>query len=549
MYRTEDTRKLRSAADLISVKHAAEKLAIDGNGAVKLQGRNCENLRQALRRCERHNTYAQILSTLSDIIARLQRFGLLIRPQLFEIAMYYAALDLSLSALRPLLQGYGQLVSSQGTSGTGGLVLDALLEAIDSRLFENPQYDTRLLLAELTGEGETELQSRSTLHDALLGSPDQDRKNWSVYLCILAKLQSQQSLKALWKQYLKTHNNRDEDTHHSAYSVIVALIQAGRSDTAAKFLEDISQRSKDTLPYIATFRSLQPLLDDPIVGEALPDLVQGGHYEQLLKSRLKNMEERLGIQWKGPQVGEEHGAHIPVALDSSWATFEDQPLLTIDGDSAGYDDPARLYPELQARGCSNSVNDLGQLVHLLNDQGGNVQGLVLDIDLDRKRLNEIRTEFPSLELRWCPEHSPIEFSDSPLPALFEQSEEWTPASMGLIRARSMINGVPQGGTKCLHLLQLGSMDMRHSPNEPWQPSGYIVAWDRQHGGMIALFVGKNYGLVDRGPTPPGSPFGAVIHLRPSTMPNSSPLNPDRFLRDSVGPYYLDLDPSADLDFR
>lgn len=549
MYRTEDTRRLRSAADLPTVRHAAEKLAIDEHGAVKLQGRHCETLRQSLRRCERHSTYTQILSTMSDIIARLQRLELLIRPQLFELAMYYAALDLSPYALRQLLQGYGKLASSQRNSGTGGLVLRALLQAIDSALFENPGYDTSRVLAELTGEGEREPQNRSTLHDTLLKSPDRDRKNWSVYLCILARLQSRKPLETLWKQYLEAQNNRHEDTYHSAYNVILALIQAKRSDTAVRFLEDISRRNKDTLPYVASLRNLQPVLDDPVVGEALPDLVQGNHYEQLLGSRLNNIERRLGIEWQDSGTPEEHGAHFSIASGASWAVFKDQPLFTIDGNSAGYDDPARLYPELQARGCSKSVGDLGQLVHLLNDQGGNVQGVALNIDFDRERLNGIRAEYPSLELRWCPEHSPIEFSDSALPAMSIESQEWTPASLGLIRARSMINGVPQGGTKCLHLLQLGSMDMRLSSSEPWQPSGYVVTWDRQHGEMIALFVGRNYGLVDRGPTPSGSPFGAVAHIRPSTMPDAFPLSCDRLPRDSLEPYYLDLDPSADLGFR
>lgn len=545
MYLTEHTQRLYSAADLGTVRHAIERLVTDGDRAAKLQGRNCETLRQALLRCRRCSTYAQILSTLRDTIARLQRLGLLIRPQLFELAMYYAALDLSPSALRQLLQEYGKIRSSRGTPRTGGLILRALLDALESEIFENPRYDTSVLRTELTG---TKPYDRTTLA-TLLGSPRQDRKTWSLYLCILAKIQSKNELHALWKIYLAAQKNEDEGTYHSAYDVIVALIQAGRSNTAVNFLENISKRSKDSLPYIATFRNLQPLIDDSIVGEALPDLVRGQHYEQLLEFRLKNIEQRLGIQWLGSQAADEHGTHISVALESSWAIFKDHPLLTIDGDSAGYDDPARLYPELKARGCSSSVDDLGQIIHLLNDQSGHVQRVFPNVGFDKKQLKKFRTEFPTLALRWGPEHSPIEFPDSPLPALSKQPQEWTPASLGLMRARPMINDVPQGGTKCLHLLQLGSMDMRLSPSEPWRPSGYIVAWDRQHGEMIALFVGKNYGLVDPGPTPTGSPFGTVMRIRPSTVPNTLPSVPSHLQRDSADPYYLDLDPSADLGFR
>lgn len=548
MYRTEDNQPLRQVSDLSALRRVAEKLVIDEDGAAQLQGRHCRTLGHALQRCERHSTYTEILSTLSDIITRLQRYKLSIRPQIFELAMCYAVLDLSASALGPLLQGYDKVVSSEFISGTGGPVLKALLGAIESAALDNLQYNTKLLLAELTGEGKAAPQSRPTLHGMLLGTPDRDRQNWSMYLCIMAKLQSEQTLQALWKQYLKVLNDGDENTYHSAYNVVIALIQARRSNTAVNFLEDISQRSGDTLPHIATLHNLQPLIDDPIVGEALPDLVQGDHYEQLLESRLEDIEQRLGIRWQGTQQLEERNAHFSITPDSSWAIFQDQPLLTIDGNSAGYDDPARLYPELRARGCSKSVDDLGHLVNLLNEQDGNAQEIVIHLNFNRRRLHGLHTQLPSLELRWCPEHSPIEFADSPVSALSKQPQEWTPASLGLIRARSMINGVPQAGTRCLHLLQLGSLDMRHGPSEPWQPSGYIVAWDRQHGEMIALFVGKNYGLIDRGPTPPGAPFGAVRHINPSIMPDVLPLSLHRLPRDPEGPYYLDLDPSTDLGF-
>lgn len=547
MSRTKDKERLPHVADLSTLRNVAENLAVDDTGAVKLQGKRCKNLGGALERCEQHNTYAEILAFLSDLITRLQRLKLPVQPQLLELGLYYAALNLSASALGTFLQRYKEVISSQGTPGVGEPILHTLLEALESALFENPRYNTSLLLVELTGEGEAARQGQFTLHEMLLGVPDQDRQNWSTYLCILAKLQSHKTLRTLWKGYLKVLDTEDESACHSAYEVVLALIQAEQSDTAARFLEDISQQSNDTLPYITTLPNLQQLVDDRIVGEALPDLVGDGDYEKLLESRLENIEQRLGIEWKNAQGQVTQRAHVGVASNPFWAVFTDQPLLTMDGDSAGYDDPARLYPELQAHGCSKSLDDLGQLVNLLNEQDGNTQELVTHLDRNQRRW--MQTNYGSLALRWCPEHSPIEFSDSPLPAFSSQPQEWTPSSLGLIRARAMSGGVPQAGIQCLHLLQLGRMDVRRSPTEPWQPSGYIVAWDRHRGETIALSVGKNYGVVDPGPTPPGAPFGALMLVRPSTAPNAPPLSPNRRPRDLVGPYYLDLDPATDLGFR
>lgn len=549
MFRNEEVGRLRAVEDLSSLRHVVERLAIDKQGAVRMQRRNCEVLREVLGRCQRHNTSTEILSTLSDIITRLQRLELFIKPQLYELGMYYAALDLSAPALRKFLEAYHQLASSQVIPVAGGRVIRALIAALESALFENPHHNTKLLLAEVTGEGEAKPQSRPALLDTLLGTLDSDWQNWAMYLRLLSRLQSSQTLESSWSRFLEVLDSEDQRVCHSAYTVVVALIQAGRSEIAVKFLEDISQRSEDNLPFIATFGNLQALLDDPVVGDALPDLVQGNHYEELLETRLKNMEQRLGIQWKDTQRSTDNKAHFGITPGSPWTIFKDQPLFTIDGNCAGYEDSTRLYPELQAHGCSKSTRDLGRLVNLLDEQDGNVQDIVTHLDFDKVRLEWFHSEFPDLQLRWCPEHSPIEFSDSLLPTMLEQPSDWTPSSLGLLRARLIVNGVPQSGTTCLHLMQLGSLDMRHGPNEAWQPSGYIVAWDRQYGEMIALFVGKNYGVINSGPTPPDAPFGAAMHIRPSNMANALPLSPNHLPRDSVGPYYLDLDPSPDLGFR
>ncbi|KAJ5216344.1 uncharacterized protein N7498_002751 [Penicillium cinerascens] len=550
MFDSEERRRLQSVADLTSLRNVIERLVVDDGGADRLQQKECNTLGKALERCQRDATYTEILSTLSDITARLQRLKLNTKPQILELGMYYAALNLSGPALRQFLQRYDQLAGPRQTSWlSANRILQAVLQEINSALFENPNHNTGAFLAEITGEGEPKPQVRSRLANCLLGNPAKEHQNWALYLSLLSKLQSVKKLDSRWKKFIKAFDPENLPVCHYAYSVILSLIQAGRSEKAAKFLEDISIRSGDTLPYIGDFQNIHALLDDPVVGEALPDLVQGDHYEKLLEVRMEDMERRLGIRWQGGQKSTDQKSHFGTAPGASWSVFQDQPLFTIDGDCAGYDDPARVYPSLQAHGCSKSESDLSLLMDMLIEQTGNEQEIVAHLNFDSDRPNSIHLDFPTLQWRWCIEHSPIEFSDSLLAAATEGSRNRSPASLGLIRARSIMNGVPQMGSRALHLMQLGSLDLRHGPDETWQPSGYIVTWDRQYGGMVALFVGKNHGVVDPGAAPSNAPFGTLMHIKPSDMPNTLPLPTSRVLRDPMGPYYVDVDPSVDLGFQ
>lgn len=547
MFDSEERRRLQSVADLSSLRNVIERLVVDDGGADRLQQKECNTLGRALERCQQNATYTEILATLSDITARLQRLKLKTKPQILELGMYYAALNLSAPALRQFLQRYDQLAGPRQTSWLSAKrTLQALLQETQSALFENPNYNTTALLAEITGEGEPKPQDRPRLANCLLGNPAKEHQNWALYLCLLSKLQSVKKLDSRWKRFIKVFDPENQSICHYAYSVILSLIQAGRSEAAAKFLEDISIRSGDTLPYIGDLQYIHALLDDPVVGEALPDLVQGDHYEKLLEVRMEDMERRLGIRWQDGQKPPDRKGHFAAAPGSAWSVFQDQPLFTIDGDCAGYDEPARLYPNLQAHGCSKSESDLGLLMDMLIEQTGNEQEIVAHLNFDSDRPQSIHSNFPTLQLRWCVEPSPIEFSDSLLAATTEASRKWSPASLGLIRARAITNGVPQMGTRALHLMQLGSLDMRHGPDEKWQPSGYIVTWDRQYGEMVALFVGKDRGVVDPGAAPSDAPFGALMHIRPSDMPNASPLSPNRVPWDPAAPYCLDVDPSVDL---
>ncbi|OOQ86133.1 hypothetical protein PEBR_24471 [Penicillium brasilianum] len=541
--RKEEAKRLHSVNDISSLRSVVERLAVDQQG-VKLLNHYLFAT-GVLQRCEENNTYSELVSALSDIATRHVRLQL---PRLnTDRGLDYAALDLSMPAFQHFLHNRQELYAPPLSFSNGGSVINALFESIESVLFERPNYDTSYVLASLTGEGERTPRDRPTLHDVLHESPGKDRRNWTTYLCVLARLYSRDALINSWKQYMADFDRRSRDSCHLAYNVILALVRSRRSDEAAVLLEDISQRSKDSLPHIATLRNAQALLDDPVVSEALPDLVKGHHYDELLETRLLDMESRLGIRWEGTQRQAKSKAHIGVTPDSPWKIFTDQPLLTIDGDCAGYEDPVRLWSEIRAHGCSKSRNNLLRIVDVLNEQDGTPQRVAVR-PVGQDMQESFQSDFSSIEFQWNPEHSPLEFSESPLPAVSDRSAKCTPVTLGLLRARATVNGVPQDNNKCLHLIQLGSLDMRFGAEDSWLPSGYIVAWDRQYGEMIALYVGAGYGVIDRGSTPMDAPFGAIVHIRPVHVPHDESWHFDRYSRIPARSYYLDLDLSPDLGF-
>lgn len=526
---TQGHGRLPSIGTLSSLQYVTERLAVNDQGAELLQA----DLEKIISRCRRKHQCTELLSTLGDIVVRLQRLNLFIDPKLYELGMCMAAQSLSSANFHRFFTGLLRLTPDQLQFESGFDIVQTLYETVCQEIFETPHYDTTHILAEITGEYDAIPESDTvTFHDILCSMLKDDRHltSWTNYLCLLSRLQSGEPLTNLWNEFLDKFSEKSRENLHSMYSVVLDLVRARRSETAAKFLEGISIRNGDNLPHISTFPHLQEIFDDSVVCETLAD-VGGDQYDVLLEIAFKNMEQRLGIRWEKAQQPEDE-AHISITADSPWSVFEDQPLLSIDGDCAGYDDPSRLYAELQASGCSRSPNQLGRIVELLHDNDG--IGLKVVLQGDHK-LN-----LP--EFRWCPRHSPIEFSHAELPTLSDRSREWTPASLGLIWVRPLINGVPQPREKSFHLMQLGFLDMRRGSHEAWQSSGYIVGWDRQSGHMSAVFVGTDREVIDRGPMPSDAPFGTLLRIRPSHIPDSG-------LWSSVDPFHLDLDPSLDLGFR
>ena len=544
--REAGTKRLHSATDLSSLKHFTERLLNSPEGASRLQRNGCKSLWTVLLRCQKQNTYSEIVSVMTDIIARLERLKVPISLPLLELGMYYAALSLSITTLENFFDRHQRLGDGQLDPEAGSRVVRALLAAVESVDFEDKSFNRNLLLFNVTGEGGLSSLSPKW-HTAFHRAVHDDNNLLASYLCLLSTLRSNSTLERSWDRLLGNLDFENEVDCHYAYNVVLSLAQSQRSAKAAAFLDDISVRNHDDLPNIATFKKLKELLDYPVVCAALRELVSDDSYRSVVENCLDNIEQRLGIRWQDVHNIPGRKAHFSVTSNSHWEVFEGKPLMTIDGDCAGYDDISRLYPEIEANGCSKSPFHLAQIVELLHEHDGHSQ--YVDIHPGRTIISSASSaDFSHLDFQWCVQHSPLELRDTQTPVLTNINHQWTPASLGLLRARPIANGQPQLGVRCLHLMQLGSLNMRCGKDNPWHPSGYIVAWDRQYGGMIALFVGTSTSIFDPGLAPVDGPFGAAMDIRLSDVPIARPLDYCLDCRDLTGPYFLDIDPSPDLSF-
>lgn len=544
---------LTQITDLSSLQSLIERYVKNERGAELLQTQNCTVLRLALQRCAQQNALPDILSMISDIIARLNYLRLPIHSGILTTGILFAMLNLSAPTLERFL-GTHSLIGLPAFGQRESIrIISNCSKALEYKAFENPNYDPSPMLAAVTGEGDLPT-SHPRLHDCLYWTQPSDQSeirynsqlSAQEYICLLVKLGSNEVLHTCWSSFLKNIQPQNYHSCLAAYQVVLALIQSARPGLAVKYLEDISTKCGDSLPFIAIFPNLQIFIDDPAVGEALPDLVRGQDYIKLLEARLEDIDHSMGVWWH--HECQDHFSATPQLSESIWGAFGDQLVPNIKNGAAKPDHEGQLYTALRRHGCSKSPAALNMIVNLLHDHTGQSLEIATHLDYDKQRLQEFRSRFGSLEFRWAPEHSPIEFSDSRISPLLDSTKPSAPRDLGLLRARLMVGGTPQSGAHSLHLMQLGCIDVRYSLAEPWKPSHCIVAWDRHLGELLGLFVGQT-SVFDSGPAPVG-PFGALMHIRLSsdprarTLPSETPAYP----RNCWGPYYLDVDPSPDLEF-
>lgn len=461
------------------------------NCAAVLQANDCAFLRRALQRCEQHSSYGDILCTINGLVARLEGMGSLVSASLYLLGMRYACLSLSAAALLHHLEGYHHVSSEPLGLETSISLVSCLFHALQANQFGNQGFSTAPMLKAVTGEGGT--HDGYKLHDTLFWA-DWEGPTDTIhpYILLLTKLKSCTILQQALERSLRALFPDSRFPGQSIYTCVMGLVDEGESEQAVTYMRRISERCDDSLPGISKFYRLRDLLADEKISELLPKVAGEFEYAEILRSQLLGMERRLGIKWQ-PRKS------IHTSITDQQRVTSEEPLLTLDGDCAGFDSTDRLIAEIRALGCSRKLGELGRIAELLDEHDGAEIPVTLSAFEDE----------PS-ELAWCPQRSPIEFSNALLLSRHDSSVPWSPSTLGLLRGRFDSEGTPLEYERSLHLMQLGYLVMRpqghkvrpgaHSDGgwRGWQETGHIVAWDRVAGEFLAVFVGKGHGLIDPG---------------------------------------------------
>lgn len=501
-----------------------------------LQADHCSSLAQALERCQRQHSAAEILAAINALVTRLQRLHAHVSRHLRTLGIYYACLSYSAAALEKHVKGYS-ISHRRLDVETSVTLVDALYKSIRSFELQGDHPDTNSMLEQVTGESGFRSASKCTLHTILYwAGPGTRTAYFDRYFRVLVKLKSHDVVNTKAGHLLQHLSPRSADhDFHTAYSCVMALIADGHIARATKYLERISRRAGNALPYISEFRNLSILLANREVCELLPRLCGDEEYPKILQVQLEHMEKRLGINWRP-----EKSLHTSISDLSHIATG--QPLLTMDGDSTGYESSERLIAEMHALGCSGSLSDLARLANCLDEYGGEQIPVV-----------QSSPEDTPLELAWVPQRCPVDVLDPSEVGSGEQTT-YSPSSLGLLRLSPENAGLSPTDTRTLHLMQLGFLIIKPkapSSEHDWRESGHIVALDRNSGQLFAVFVGKGQGQISPGiqshiPRTP-SDLNSIVRIKLRDDVNKTHYRDNHTSPEfDITTCYLDVDPCPDL---
>ncbi|CAK44728.1 fungal specific transcription factor domain family protein [Aspergillus niger] len=138
-----------------------ERSVNEAEGGLLLQTQSCALLAQALNRCQRKNSYGEILSALNAIITRLEKLGVPRTDNIYFLGMYYAALSLSVPALERFLDGYLSVSLWPMDILASKSLVNALLNALHYLRFREVSIDTNAILEII--EGVTLMESGDVL--------------------------------------------------------------------------------------------------------------------------------------------------------------------------------------------------------------------------------------------------------------------------------------------------------------------------------------------------------------------------------------------------
>ncbi|BCS20786.1 uncharacterized protein APUU_21218A [Aspergillus puulaauensis] len=524
---------LNRAEHLHSLQHFIERNLADtraGGDFMTLYGKE---FRRALKSCERHNTYGDILSFINGIDTRLKRLGSRIHVDFHFLGIYYACLTLSECSLDHHIRRYlaaDSPIKAKLSEEESLSLVKGLLSSLQAVSFQDPTRDTSNLLCLINGESQPDA---SNLHQILHWSRD-DAKMSQVedYLALLAQTGDTAIRRLMWEKYLRSDDS-EITGFHSGYVYATSMVRAGKPDDALAALRTLSKRAGNDLPRISEFENLNVLLKDDAINGELCQLVSEEEYTKILYVQISEVEKRLGLGFDDNALRER----------ISDTSTSERPLLTIDGDTSGYESPKRLVAEIRALGCSKYPADLNKIGNLLDEFEGSF----------------IPTRVPSwpgpdAEFYWAPQRSPGGLHKTPS----QKSDSFPNTSVldsGLVKVIPGHSQTPYPLGQTLHLMQLGYLLMKqqspaskgHSDISPQlEETGYLVTWDRVSGRFLIVFAGVEHGVVN--PLTEshirGGPSGrdAIVEINPLNYEHR--LGPDIYIPN----YRLEVDPSPDLIF-
>ncbi|KAL4804461.1 hypothetical protein BDV18DRAFT_162224 [Aspergillus unguis] len=549
--------------DLQGLQAFVEGNVISSSGDAATSKQFQVELRRVLEKCERHNTYGEILSFINGLNTRLGRLDSKKDPYIHVLGMQYACLALSKSSLIRHLLGYLSMTDEPLDLENSNSLVRSLLSSLHTSSLQDPKSEPTGLLRLVTGEDEPDSPNLNQI--LCWGRPEFNPLEIGGYLSLLFHSRSDAVRHEKWNKYLEqTVGNMDPafQEFRSAYEYALTLVNAGDSAGALDALKQVSKCAGNNLPGISMFSQLARLIEDDTISQSLGQIAGKQEYLRILDTQMNRIEQRLGVIWDPDQ-----GLHIGA---SDARDVSDQPLLTMDGDSAGYKSHERLVAEIQARGSSKYSDDLRKMAGLLDEYEGDMVEVSVPLWTDS-----------GVELYWSPQRSPAELS------LGSDSEPNRATSdLGLVKVtakgQSHFAHAPN-----LHLMQLGLLyskelvcadadevlvekdifsfmkdgddphqkDMevypeQHPTEQPehqcqLQETGYLVTWDRASSRFLIVFIGKGRRRITpteeiqlvsalQGP-------GGILEMYPHSIGATNPGSQVR-----IPSYYIELDPSHDL---
>jgi hypothetical protein len=494
-------------------------------------------LKQALVNCQQSHSSREILSALNALISRLEKLEIQVPPYFHVEGMRYAAQCFSTPALEHHLKGFRRLTSDTMKAEDALDIVRTLFFSLRTICFADPAYDSSLMLGLVAGEGPHARSFSHKLSDILRFKPG----FYSPYPRFLREIQATESLKATWKSLAQelTPDCRTKILD-DAYQCVLTYIDAGMTEFVTDCLKDLSSKVGDSRPSVQMLgRLVSALAENELQAPAA--VLSGQQGVEALDLQLRHIERRLGLEWQ--ETSSHHSS-----IDHPLLPATDCPLLSPDGETIGFESVQRLVAEINVLGGSRSRSDLGVIADLLDEHDGSEVPL---FTLNRG------TE--SWEFAWFPQRSPIEFSNGLIPSTSDMSMPWSPATLGLLRARLDSRGLPVRFERTRHLMQLGSLAKRPAhvskQSEDWTDTGYLVAFDRVRSEFVLVFIGKGPGVVDPGLQYSSlEPYPELCSIATLEMPEK-PRDFKPRVEDIVSRhweagararYHFDLDPGLDI---